>query len=95
MSFMLAKGTGVRLIFNVLYVGQRDRGQTNIQCPFMLHPNKKCPPSHRTLAGVVCVDMLEEFLMPIPKEDNCNIILFQQDGASASTFAHCSSGGIS
>jgi hypothetical protein len=42
---------------------------------FMLHPNKKCPPPHRTLAGAVCVDMLEELLMPIPKADNCNIIL--------------------
>ena len=63
----------------------------------MLHPNKKCPPplSQRTLAGAVCLDMLEGFLIPIPKKDNSNIILLQQDGASASTFAHSGSGGIS
>jgi hypothetical protein len=35
----------------------------------------------RTVSGIVHLDILEEFLMPILKEQGPNDMLFQQDGA--------------
>jgi hypothetical protein len=55
-----------------LYVFCSSPEQRNIQAFFI---------AKHTVTGVVCLDMLEEFLMPVLEEEGPNGMLFQQGRA--------------